>query len=285
MPSSVSIEDEFERNDFVAIAMAESFANIHFSFPETRVLVTGGTSGIGESVAKAYSTAAAQVVFTGRDAVRGARVLQEVNSLSGNHGKHDFIAGDITDSDFCDDLVNQASDTLGGLDIVVNCAGVIHHAEAGDTTDEQWHHTMNVNLHGTFYVCRAALKLMKRLKEGVIVNIASDAGLSASSHLAAYSASKGAVVQLSRAMAKDYGKHGIRVIPLCPGDVDTPMLRGEFDQLGVCAEEGLDDSAQSVPLNRVCTPQEVAQLVLYASSDAAAFMSGYPLVLDAANRA
>ena len=80
-------------------------------------------------------------------------------------------------------------------------------------------------------------------------------------------------------------KHNVRVVPLCPGDVDTPMLRGEFEELGVSAEQGLQESANGVPLNRVCSSDEVASLVLYAASDNAAFMSGFPLVLDAANRA
>jgi NAD(P)-dependent dehydrogenase (short-subunit alcohol dehydrogenase family) len=122
-------------------------------------------------------------------------------------------------------------------------------------------------------------------RSGVIVNIASDAGLSGSRHLAAYCASKGAVVQLSRAMALDHGPDGIRVIPVCPGDVDTPMLRGEFKDRGISLEEGLEESAAGVPVNRVCTPEEVAELVLYAASDAARFMTGYPLVLDGGGRA
>ena len=255
--------------------------NISFNFEDQKVLVTGGTSGIGAAVVRAFAEAGAQVVFTGRDKQRGDGVL---SAISENGKANRFIDGDLTDVNFCDALVEQAVESMSGLDVVVNCAGVIHHAEATDTTDEQWHQTMNVNVNATFYVCRAALKILKQ-SGGTILNIASDAGLSASSHLAAYNASKGAVVQLSRSMARDYGKHNVRVIPICPGDVDTPMLRGEFQQLGVSLTDGLDDSAQSVPLNRVCTADEVASLVLYAASDAAAFMSGYPLVLDAANRA
>jgi len=255
--------------------------NIKFSFPDKNVLVTGGTSGIGEAVARAFANAGANVVFTGRDMRRGGEVLDIINSGSGRCA---LIPGDLTESEFCHSLVQQAVQSMGFLDVVVNCAGVIHHAVAGETTDDQWNQTMNVNVNATFYVCRAALSMMME-RGGVILNIASDAGLSASSHLAAYNASKGAVVQLSRSMARDYGKYNIRVIPICPGDVDTPMLRGEFKQLGVSAEEGLHESAQGVPLQRVCTPLEVAHLVLYAASDSAAFMSGYPLMLDAANRA
>ena len=253
---------------------------ITFDFSGSRVLVTGGTSGVGEAVALAFSAAGASVVITGRDAGRGAAVLSRIRQ----QGAGEFISGDLTDSGFCDQLVSSAVTALGGLDVLVNSAGVIFHANAGQTTDAQWHQTMNINVNATFYMCRAALRTMAS-SGGVIINIASDAGLSASSGLTAYNTSKGAVIQLSRSLARDYGPAGVRVVPVCPGDIDTPMLRDEFVQRGISADQGLAESADSVPLKRVCSPGEVADLVLYAASDSAGFMSGYPLVLDAANRA
>jgi NAD(P)-dependent dehydrogenase (short-subunit alcohol dehydrogenase family) len=137
---------------------------------------------------------------------------------------------------------------------------------------------------GMFYLCREAIAGLRQ-DGGVIVNIASDAGLTGSRDLVAYRASKGALIQMSRAMALDHGAEGVRVIALCPGDVDTPMLRGEFVQRGVDAVTGLRESAQGVPLNRVCSADEVADLVLYAASDSARFMTGYPLVIDGGSRA
>ena len=253
---------------------------VRFDFSGARVLVTGGTSGVGEAVALGFAESGASVVITGRNTERGNAVLAGIRE----NGDGAFISGDLTDAGFCRELVDQAVAFLGGLDIVVNSAGVIFHANVEQTSDEQWHQTMDVNVNATFYVCRAVVPLMKG-DGGVIINIASDAGLSASSGLTAYNASKGAVIQLSRSMARDYGQDGIRVIPICPGDIDTPMLRGEFEQKNISADQGLAESAAGVPLNRVCTPLEVAHLVLYAASNSAAFMSGYPLVLDAANRA
>jgi NAD(P)-dependent dehydrogenase (short-subunit alcohol dehydrogenase family) len=191
-----------------------------------------------------------------------------------------FVADDITRCGSAEELVQQAVSRYRGLDICVNSAGVIHHATVDETSDQAWEETMAVNVTGVFYVCRAAVKAMKANGGGVIVNIASDAALSRFEHLAAYCASKGAVLQLSRAMARDHGRDGIRVVPVCPGDVDTPMLRGEFTDRGIDAEEGLQESAANVPLGRVCTPEEVADLVLCAASDAARSMTGYPLVLD-----
>lgn len=252
------------------------------TFSNKSVLVTGATSGIGEAIALGFAGAGARLVVTGRDHQRGNALAARLGELG---GEGMFIAGDITDRGFCDALVAQAVSRFEGLDVCVNSAGVIHHATIDDTSDEAWHETMAVNVNGVFYVCRAAIRAMLPKRSGVIINIASDAGLSGSEHLVAYCASKGAVVQMSRAMARDHGRDGIRVIPVCPGDIDTPMLRGEFKDRGISVKEGLEESAAGVPVNRVCSPGEVAELVLYAASDAARFMTGYPLVLDGGGRA
>ena len=256
-------------------------ARPRFDFSRKAVLVTGGTSGIGEAIAASFAASGANVVITGRDEERGAVLRKRLGS---GRSTVEFIPGDIRDPVFCANLVNETHTLLGGLDIVVNSAGVIYHATVEQTTDEQWSNTFDVNVNGTFFVCRAAVGLMKR-NGGVIVNIASDAALSGSPQLAAYCASKGAVLQLSRAMAIDHAADGIRVIPVCPGDVDTPMLRGEFSDRGLSAEQGLQESAAAVPLQRVCTAEEVADMVLFAASDSTRFVTGYPLVIDGGGRA
>ncbi len=256
-------------------------ASVKFKFNQQRVLITGGTSGMGEATAIAFVAAGADVVITGRNQQRADSIIAQCENTPGSIR---FIAGDITSRQQCDDIVSGANEELGGLDIVVNSAGVIYHATAEQTTDEQWLETMNVNVNGMFYICRAALPHLK-LSTGTIVNIASDASLSGSYHLTAYCASKGAVLQMTRAMALDYARDGVRIVPVCPGDVDTPMLRGEFRDRGLTTEQGLQESAEAVPLNRVCSAEEVAHMVLYACSDSARFISGYPLVLDGGNRA
>ncbi len=259
--------------------MAE--ASIKFNFEQKRVLITGGTSGMGEATAIAFARAGANVVISGRNQDRADVIIDGLKEASGNIS---FLAADVGQSDQCNSLVSEAVKILGGLDIVVNSAGIIYHATAEETTDQQWNDTMNVNASGTFYVCRAAIPHLKKAG-GVVINIASDAALTGSHHLTAYCASKGAVLQMTRAMAKDYARDNIRIIPICPGDVDTPMLRGEFRDRGLDAETGLRESAEAVPLGRVCSAEEVAHMVLYAASDSAAFITGYPLVLDGGNRA
>ena len=258
-----------------------SSATIQFDFSHKRVLVTGGTSGMGGACAVSFVKAGASVVISGRDYEKARAIMQH---CAGEQGSIAFVAGDIGERKKCDLIVTEAEGILEGLDIVVNSAGIIYHATAEETTDEQWLRTMNVNVNGMFYICRAALPHLKSSK-GTIINIASDAALTGSHHLTAYCASKGAVLQMTRAMALDYAPAGVRIVPICPGDVDTPMLRGEFRARGLDAETGLRESAEAVPLNRVCSAQEVADMVLYACSDSAKFITGYPLVLDGGNRA
>ena len=256
-------------------------ASIQFDFNGKRVLVTGGTSGMGEATALAFAAGGARVVITGRNRERADEILERGRGSSGSMA---FVAGDISLRKACDLIVTEAVGILGGLDVVVNSAGIIYHATAEETTDEQWLQTMNVNVNGMFFICRAALPHLKSSR-GTIINIASDAALSGSYHLTAYCASKGAVLQMTRAMALDYAHDGVRIVPICPGDVDTPMLRGEFRDRGLELETGLQESAEGVPLKRVCSAQEVADMVLYACSDSAQFITGYPLVVDGGGRA
>jgi len=256
-------------------------ASIQFDFSGKRVLITGGTSGMGEATALAFAAAGARVVITGRNHERAREILKRGQKSTGSMA---FVAGDISVRKACDLIVTEAVGILGGLDIVVNSAGIIYHATAEETTDEQWLQTMNVNVNGMFFICRAALPHLKSSR-GTIINIASDAALSGSYHLTAYCASKGAVLQMTRAMALDYAHEGVRIVPICPGDVDTPMLRGEFRDRGLELEAGLHESADGVPLKRICSAQEVADMVLYACTDSAQFITGYPLVLDGGNRA
>lgn len=253
-----------------------------FAFDETAVLVTGATSGIGAAIALAFGRSGASVMVSGRDEERGNAVCEEIRAAG---ARAEFLGGDVTDSAFCHRLVRAAAHELGGLDVLVNSAGIIYHATAEETTDQQWIETLATNVNGTFFACRAVIPIMRAAGGGVIINIASDAGLTGSPHLVAYCTSKGAVIQMTRAMAIDHGPDGIRVVALCPGDVDTPMLRGEFADRGLDAETGLRQSAESVPLGTVGASEDIASLALFVASDAARFMTGTAVVMDGGARA
>ena len=177
------------------------------------VLVTGASSGIGAAIAIAFAEDGWDVMAAGRDESR----LEEVADVSDNIVTW---AGDLDSSEYCDELLADTIDEFGQLDCLVNNAGIIIRGNVADTSDDDWRDTMRINLDVPFWLSRAALPHLLHTG-GSIVNIASDWGLNAARDAAAYAASKGALVLLSKSMAKDHAREGLRVNAICPGDVDT----------------------------------------------------------------
>jgi len=240
-------------------------------------LVTGATSGIGAAVAATLVGAGATVMLSGRDAMRGQAVLDAIVRAG---GKADFVAADLGDRDGCERIVAATVARFARLDVLVNNAGVVARKPVDTTTDDDWRRIMAVNVHAVFFTTRAALAVMKRQARGAVVNIASDASFVGTPNLAAYCASKGAVLQFTRAAALDHAADGIRVNAVCPTAVDTPMLDLEAADLGMdpAALRRLD--AAAVPMGRIGRPQDVADAVLFLASDRAAFITGAALALD-----
>jgi NAD(P)-dependent dehydrogenase (short-subunit alcohol dehydrogenase family) len=163
--------------------------------------------------------------------------------------------------------------------VLFNNAGVIQRASVVELSEEQWDRTMAVNVKSIFLMSKFAIPVMAAAGGGVIVNTGSGWGLTGGRKAVSYCASKGAVVQLTKAMALDHGAQNIRVNCICPGDTDTPMLRNEAEQLGAALDEFLAESAAR-PLPRIGTPDDIAQAVLYLVSDAASFVTGTTLLVD-----
>ena len=239
-------------------------------------VVSGGSSGMGAVVCERLAVSGASVVVGGRDAARTAAVVEAIRTAGG-----DAVAalGDVADSAQAASLVSAAIDAFGGLDIVVNAAGVIHRADAGGTSDDDWHRVMSINVDGTFFLSRAAVPVLRERGGGVIVNISSTCGLVGSAGLVAYCASKGAVTNLTRAMALDHASEGIRINAICPGSVDTPMLVSEHPD-GTTADEVFARNLASIPEGRIPEPAEVADLTLFLCSDAARHVHGANISLD-----
>ncbi len=247
-----------------------------FDFKEKRVLITGAGAGIGAAAARAFSGDGAWVAVNSVSASAGA-VADELEAA----GRRSlFLPGDVSRSCEVKDMVEHMEAAFGGIDIVVNCAGIVSGGNVEETDEETWNRTMAVNATGTFLVCKYALPSLRRSR-GVIVNVSSLVAVKGIAQRAAYSASKGAVLSLSRAMAADYIKDGVRVNCVCPGTVMSPSLESRI------ASEADPEAAyrrfvSRQAMGRLGKPEEIAAAILFCASSEAEFMNGTNIMVDGA---
>jgi len=241
-------------------------------FDGKRVLVTGGARGIGAATSRAFRAAGAQVAV-------GARSRSSYDAFLAEHGQDGYhpAIGPVENQSSSAAVVAQAVAALGGLDVLVNSAGVYVEIEIEDVDDAHWFETMNVNVAGTFFCSQAALPALKASR-GNIVNLGSDAGLVGASNAVPYAASKGAVVNLTRAMAVRLAEQ-VRVNCVCPGYIWTDMVERMAEASGNVERYVAAARAHS-PMQRIGRPEEVAAAILFLASDAAAFINGAALPID-----
>jgi NAD(P)-dependent dehydrogenase (short-subunit alcohol dehydrogenase family) len=235
-------------------------------------LITGASSGIGAAVAIEFAEAGWNVMAAGRDEGR----LEEVADVSDNISTW---AGELLESEDCDELIADTIDEFGNIDCVVNSAGILTRGNAEETSDDDWRDTMAINLDVPFYLSRAAVPTLMQTS-GSIINIASDWGLRAGPRALAYCVSKGGLIQLTRAMARDYAAFGIRINAVCPGGVDTPMLAEGADEADKEVGDFLSLVAKNSPNKRIADPSDIASLVLFLASDAARHITGTAIPID-----
>lgn len=225
-----------------------------------KALVTGAAGGIGQAVV-------AQLQAQG--AVVCAADLSLKDSLA------DYkIEGDLTDSNYCDSLANSAFELMGGLDILINNAGLMRRGVITDATDEDFQLSMAVNVEAPFRLCRAAIPLMAEAGGGAIVNTSSCWGIHPGPGHPIYIMSKAAIASLTQCLGRDHAHQNIRVNAVCPNEVDTPMLRTGFAIRGLDPDNAINELNQSVPLGRIASADDIADVVLFLVSDESRYMCG-----------
>ncbi|NKI59435.1 SDR family oxidoreductase [Labrenzia sp. PO1] len=229
-------------------------------FKGKRALVTGAAGGIGKVISDMLRAEGARLAAADRNC---DAVDAEVR-----------ISGNLLDPVYADALPRTAAKALGGLDIIINNAGVITRGPVTETTDQDWALSIGVNVEAPFRICRAGIPLLAEAGGGAIVNIASCWGVHPGPNHAVYCMTKAAVASLTQCMGRDHAHQGIHINAVCPNEVDTPMLRTGFEKRGFDPATAIAELGRTVPLGRVARPDDIADVVLFLASDAARYMCG-----------
>ncbi len=238
-------------------------------------IITGGNSGVGWAVARRLAKDGVRIVLADVEDAR-PRAQSIADELG---GEALAVSTDVADETQVERLFDRCWSAYGRLDYLINSAGVDRVNTVADATIDEWDWIVGVNLRGVFLCCRAAIPLMKRSGGGAIVNIGSTFAFTGNPKSAIYSATKGGVHQLTKCMAVDHTAEGIRVNCVAPGPVDTPMLQKEVSEHSD-PEEMKADMLRGLPINRVATPEEIANVVCFVLSDQASYMTGSIVVAD-----
>jgi meso-butanediol dehydrogenase / (S,S)-butanediol dehydrogenase / diacetyl reductase len=233
------------------------------------VLITGAASGIGAAAARRFASEGARVLLGDLNEDGGRALERELGDVAR------FFPLDVREIAQVDACTQACVDHFGRLDVVFNNAGIGSYGAAPDLDPKIWRDVLAVDLDAVFFGCRAAIPQLRRSGGGVIVNTASISGLFGDYGLLAYNAAKGAVVNLTRALAIDHAREGIRVNAVCPGPIDTPLVKALMEHAAVSREY-----ARNIPMGRVGRADEVAAAVAFLASDDAAYITGATLVVD-----
>jgi NAD(P)-dependent dehydrogenase (short-subunit alcohol dehydrogenase family) len=240
-------------------------------------IITGAGSGIGRASALLFSKKGSIVIVADLNEQSGTETVELIRE---QNGQAIFKKTNVTVASDVKQLIDFTHQQYGRIDILFNNAGLEYFTTIEETTEEEWDRTINTNLKGVFLGLKYVMPIMKNQQYGSIINMASVAGLAAWPGLGVYSAAKGGVVLLSKAAAAEYGKFGIRVNSLCPGSIRTPLLEEQF--LGKMEDPAAAESRllSHYPLNRLGSPDEVANAAVFLASDSASFVTGQAFGVD-----
>lgn len=239
-------------------------------------VVTGGASGIGLGTAIRLAEAGADIAILDIQVEKGLEAVSRIEEIG---SRAIFIECDVRNDDSCRRAIDDVINKFGRIDILFNNAGVIIRKNSVDLSEREWDQAIDVGLKGMYLVSHYVLPHMIKAGGGSIINTGSGWSLTGGPNAVSYCAVKGGVLNLTRAMAIDHGPQNIRVNCVCPGDVDTPLLRSECEQLGEDEDEFMKEAADR-PLNRVGTPEDIANAVLFFACDMSAWVTGSYLVVD-----
>ncbi|MCA9743191.1 glucose 1-dehydrogenase [candidate division KSB1 bacterium] len=256
-----------------------SFANIRFirgkkmsKLKNKVAIITGAASGIGRAAAQLFAQEGAAVVVADVQEKQGQQVVQDIQAAG---GRALFVRTDVTIEADAENLIEKTLSAFAALDIAYNNAGYEHVEDAHTLAAEHWQRQIEINLTGTFYVCKHALQHFLKVGRGVILNTASISGFLPSPKRPAYNAAKGGVIMLTRNIAYEYGSKGVRANVICPGITLTGMTEGT-----VTSDEVLAQASRCAVLNRIAQPLEIARPALFLVSDDASFVTGTSLFVD-----
>ena len=229
-------------------------------FQGKKALVTGAAGGIGKSLVRKLRAEGASVAIT--------------DITIGNVEAEAHFPGDLSAAQFCDELPRKATDALGGLDILINNAGIIRRGKITETTDDDFKSTMAVNVEAPFRLCRSTIPILVKNGGGSIVNIASCWGLNPGPDHPIYIMSKAALASFTQCLGRDHAHQNIRVNAVCPNEVNTPMIRSGFSIRGLDPEKAIKELNDTVPLGRIAEPDDISDVILFLASNEARYMCG-----------
>lgn len=230
-------------------------------FTDKNVLITGAAGGIGSTLVERFSAEGARVAVADRD----------VSGITADA----HLPGDLLDAEYADGLAEAAREALGGLDILINNAGVITRGSVTETSDADWSLSVGVNVEAPFRLCRSAIPLMAEVGGGTIVNVSSCwGGKAPGPNHALYCMTKAAIASLTQCMGMDHAHQGIRINAVCPNEVNTPMLRSGFAKRGFDPDEAVTKLGETVPLGRIAEPEDIRDVILFLASEQSRYMCG-----------
>jgi NAD(P)-dependent dehydrogenase (short-subunit alcohol dehydrogenase family) len=240
-------------------------------------VISGGASGIGLGTAKRLAEFGAKVALLDINEANGASAVRDIEGMGGTAI---FVKCDVRSAADCKAAIERTVEAWGRIDILFNNAGVAIRKNAVDLEPEEWDLALDVSLKGQYLLSKYAIPYMRKVGGGSIINTGSGWSLKGGQNAVSYCAMKGGTLNMTRAMCLDHGKDNIRVNTVCPGDVDTPMLKSECEQLGGVYNDQYKAECGARPINRLGTPEDVANVVLFLASNMSTWISGAHLVVD-----